>query len=314
MKKLILLTSLFFISSLSLIKCKKEPIEQISERRCASMELLEEEIKANPRRAIELEKIEYHTRQARLVNGKIVIPVVVNVLWRTTTENIPLAQIQSQIDVLNEDFNARNTDTSKIPSLFKPLLGNIGISFVLDTVIRKQTTVTSWSTNNNIKKTANGGINPTSPTTKLNIWVGTLSNSLLGYAQFPGGTTSTDGVVILNRAFGSRLKFSGGTYLTNFDRGRTATHEIGHWMNLRHIWGSGTCGSDLVDDTPQANTSNAGCPVYPHRSTCTGTPIEMTMNYMDYTDDACMFMFTNGQKSRALAIFSIGGPRYSFAQ
>lgn len=302
------------IFSLFLISCHKENTEEQTYTKCASEELLEIEMKQSYNRAVEIDNIEKHTRQARLINGVITIPVVVNVLWRTNSENISLAQIQSQIDVLNEDFNLRNADTSKVPNLFKPLRANIGITFVLDTVIRKQTTVTSWTTNNYIKRSIYGGIDATSPTTKLNIWVGTLSNNLLGYAQFPGGVAATDGVVVLNRAFGSRLKFSTGNYLTNFDRGRTTTHEIGHWMNLRHIWGSGTCGNDLVDDTPQANTSNTGCPIFPHLSTCAGTPIEMTMNFMDYTNDACMFMFTNGQKSRALAIFSSGGSRVLFAK
>lgn len=302
------------IFSLLIIGCHKENTKESYDIKCASEELLDIEMRQSYKRAVEIDNIEKHTRQAKLINGVITIPVVVNVLWRTTGENISLAQIQSQIDVLNEDFNLRNADTSKVPDYFKSLRANIGISFILDTVIRKQTTITSWSTNNNIKRSANGGIDATSPTTKLNIWIGTLSNSLLGYAQFPGGTATTDGVVILNRAFGSRLKFSSGNYLTNFDRGRTATHEIGHWMNLRHIWGSGTCGNDFVDDTPQANASNRGCPIFPHLSTCIGTPIEMTMNYMDYTNDACMYMFTNGQKARALAIFSPGGSRVLFAQ
>ena len=80
-------------------------------------------------------------------------------------------------------------------------------------------------------------------------------------------------------------------------------------MNLRHIWGDATCGNDLVNDTPVANAANFGCPSYPHLSTCTGKPIEMTMNYMDYTDDACMYMFSNGQKGRISAVFAAGGPR-----
>ena len=80
-------------------------------------------------------------------------------------------------------------------------------------------------------------------------------------------------------------------------------------MNLRHIWGDASCGNDLVWDTPQHNTSNGGCPSYPHRSTCAGTPVEMTMNYMDYTYDRCMYMFTNGQRDRIKAVFATGGPR-----
>ena len=97
-----------------------------------------------------------------------------------------------------------------------------------------------------------------------------------------------------------------------YDKGRTATHEIGHWMNLRHIWGDATCGSDLVNDTPTHDNANYGCPAPGHKSTCTGTPVEMTMNYMDYTDDACMYMFSAGQKARSRAIFASGGSRSGY--
>jgi hypothetical protein len=141
------------------------------------------------------------------------------------------------------------------------------------------------------------------------LWVCTIGGGILGYAQFPGGASATDGVVIDSKYFGTT-----GTATAPFNLGRTATHEIGHWMNLRHIWGDANCGSDLVSDTPTHNTANYGTPVYPHYSTCTGTPIEMTMNYMDYTDDNAMYMFSTGQKSRMLAIFNTGGPRNTFAQ
>jgi hypothetical protein len=159
-----------------------------------------------------------------------------------------------------------------------------------------------------MKKSAQG-IAPTSPTTKLNIWVCNMGGGILGYAQFPGGSSSTDGVVLDDNATGRT-----GTAAAPFNKGRTATHEVGHWMNLRHIWGDATCGTDQVGDTPTHNTANYGCPSAGHLSTCSGTPVEMTMNYMDYTDDACMYMFSGGQKTRMLAVFASGGPRNSFAQ
>ena len=160
-----------------------------------------------------------------------------------------------------------------------------------------------------MKKTTKGGLNPTNPKTRLNLWVCNLANGILGYAQFPGGSSATDGVVIDDNAFGST-----GTVVAPYHLGRTATHEVGHWLNLRHIWGDATCGNDLVTDTPNHNAANFGCPGYPHYSTCTGTPVEMTMNYMDYTDDACMYMFSAGQKTRLKATFAVGGPRNTFAQ
>jgi hypothetical protein len=160
-----------------------------------------------------------------------------------------------------------------------------------------------------MKKTAQGGLAPTSPTTKLNLWACKIGGGILGYAQFPGGSSSTDGVVIDSKYFGLS-----GASAAPYNLGRTGTHEVGHWMNLRHIWGDATCGSDLVSDTPTHNTANYGVPAYPHYSTCSGTPVEMTMNYMDYTDDAGMYMFSNGQKNRMAAIFVSGGARFSFGQ
>ena len=167
-----------------------------------------------------------------------------------------------------------------------------------------------------MKKTQTGGIAATSPTTKLNLWVCNLAGGYLGYAQFPGGPEATDGVVVDDNAMGTT-----GTAQAPFNKGRTATHEVGHWLNLYHIWGDATCGSDLVNDTPPHRTYNFGCPGTIN-ITCTnnsttnpfGFTREMTVNYMDYTDDACMVMFTNAQKSRMQATFASGGPRNSFAQ
>ena len=325
MKKILILTLSVFLLTLLLISgCKKEinvepqaeELNSLSEERtCAAHDVLMTEIEADPSRAKRLDDIERFTEefvsQRRLLSSGIIeIPVVVNVLYRTTAENISDAQIASQITALNNDYKALNTDYNNTPSIFQPVRsGDFGIQFVLDAVVRKSTNKTSWSTNNAMKSASQGGINPTSPTTKLNIWVCNLSNGLLGYAQFPGGNSATDGVVIDNNAFGTT-----GTVTSPYNKGRTATHEIGHWLNLRHIWGDATCGNDFVGDTPQHNAANYSCPTYPHYSTCTGTPVEMTMNYMDYTNDACMYMFTQGQKTRAMAVFAVGGPRNSFAQ
>ncbi len=307
---------------ITLFSCQKEDDTQntakVSKRACASQEVLERQLKENPELASKMNQIETFTENAlrnpnqyRLVNGKIEIPVIVNVLYRTTAENISLTQIQSQIDVLNKDFNALNTDYSSVPTLFAGVKANVGISFVLDQVIRKATTKTSWGTRDAIKKTKSGGLNPTSPTTKLNLWIGTIGGGILGYAQFPGGSAATDGVVIDPLYIGVTSN-SSSSYPYNL--GRTATHEVGHWLNLRHIWGDATCGNDLVTDTPSHNAANYGVPTYPHYSTCSGTPVEMTMNYMDYTDDRGMYMFSTGQKARMDAIFLSGGARFSFAQ
>ena len=307
---------------LVLFSCQKDDnistTAKASRRICASQEVLERQLKENPELATKMNQIEAFTENAvlnqsqnRLVNGKIQIPVVVNVLYRTTAENISLTLIQSQIDVLNKDFNALNSDYNSVPTLFSGVKANVGISFVLDQVIRKSTTKTSWGTRDTMKKTSRGGLDPTSPTTKLNLWSCTIGGGILGYAQFPGGSSATDGVVIDPLYFGVTSDTSS-SYPYNL--GRTATHEVGHWLNLRHIWGDANCGNDYVSDTPTHDSANFGVPTYPHYSTCSGTPVEMTMNYMDYTDDRGMYMFSLGQKSRMDAIFLSGGPRFSFAQ
>jgi hypothetical protein len=207
-----------------------------------------------------------------------------------------------------------NADAANTPSIFTA--SNTDIQFCLATVdptgaattgiTRTSTATTAFSTNDAMKNNATGGKSAWDASKYLNIWVCDISGGILGYAQFPGGSASTDGVVIDYQYFGTI-----GTSTAPFNLGRTATHEVGHWLNLRHIWGDATCGTDQVADTPTHNTANYGCPTYPHLSTCTGTPVEMTMNYMDYTDDACMYMFSAGQTARMQALFATGGARTS---
>lgn len=283
----------------------------ITKRNCAAQDVLEAQLKADPTLALRMNEIEAFSKKAiltgKVVNGKVVIPVVVNVLYRTAAENISDAQIQSQIDVLNQDYTATNADFSSTPAEFSGVAANVGITFELVAINRKATTKSSWGTRDAMKKTKQGGLNPTSPTTTLNIWACTIGGGILGYAQFPGGSSATDGVVVDSKYFGLS---SAASYPYNL--GRTATHEVGHWMNLRHIWGDASCGNDLVSDTPVHKTANYGVPVYPYASTCLPAHNEMTMNYMDYTDDRGMYMFTNGQKARMSALFVAGGTRSGF--
>jgi hypothetical protein len=324
MKKLffsaMFIATLFSCQNDSTIASNDQPAAAVSKRSCASNDLLQRQLQEDPALAGRMQEIEDFTNKVvsegrLLANGTIEIPVVFNVLYRTAAENISQAQIQSQIDVLNRDFNALNTDFNTPNNPYSSVRANVGITFVLDQVIRKQTTKVSWSqtdvNNNSMKKTASGGLNPTSPTTKLNVWIvssmPTPQGETLGFAQFPGGASATDGVVFAGKFTGTT-----GTAQFPFNLGRTATHEIGHWMNLRHIWGDATCGSDLVSDTPTHNAANTGVPAVGHRSTCSGTPLEMYMNYMDYTDDRGMYMFSVGQKTRMNAVFAVGGSRASF--
>jgi hypothetical protein len=314
MKKILLTATAF----LMLFSCQNDQTEStvsatnaIARRSCASQDVLAEQLKADPTLALRMNQIEAFTQKSmltnRLVNGKVVIPVVVNVLYRTAAENISDAQIQSQIDVLNKDYTATNPDFSSTPAEFAGVAANVGITFELVKINRKSTTKSSWGTRDAMKKTKQGGLDPTTPSTTLNMWACTIGGGILGYAQFPGGSSATDGVVIDSNYFGLS---SAASYPYNL--GRTASHEVGHWMNLRHIWGDASCGDDLVSDTPVHKTSNFGVPTYPYVSTCLPAHNEMTMNYMDYTDDRGMFMFTNGQKARMTALFVSGGARSGF--
>jgi hypothetical protein len=298
------------------------------QRQCASDDVLKDQLNENPGQAKKMDDIEKHIKKfidqrggevaaaASLTDAQTIsIPVVVNVVYNTAQQNISDAQIASQIEVLNEDFRATNSDLGNLTStIFAGLGSDFNIQFNLVATNRRASNKNSWGTRDAIKSSKKGGIDATSPTTHLNIWIGNIGGGILGYAQFPGGNSATDGVVIAPNYFGTtNYPGSGSFYLSApFNKGRTATHEVGHWVNLRHIWGDASCGNDQVTDTPTHNTANYGCPAYPHLSTCAGTPIEMTMNYMDYTDDACMYMFSPGQKVRARAIFAAGGPRATF--
>jgi hypothetical protein len=216
--------------------------------------------------------------------------------------------------VLNRDFRAKNLDRSQVPDVWKGLVGDARVQFALATrdpkgkpttgITRTQTERPGFGTGDTVKFAPSGGANAWPASRYLNIWVCTLNQGLLGYAQFPGGPAKTDGVVILNRAFGTR-----GSARPPFDRGRTATHEVGHWLNLRHIWGDteDCSGGDAVSDTPNAETPNQGRPSFPHISCGNGPHGDMYMNYMDYVDDVAMFMFTQGQVARMLV--ALDGPR-----
>lgn len=311
MKKIILLTSLLFSFVLNFK----------GQRTCGQEEYHTYMIQTDPNYLNNQQEIEDFTNEfLRTYNGNsravVTIPVVFHVVYNTTTQNISDSKINAQINQLNLDFSKLNTDNGNTPSIFQPT-GNMDIQFCLATIDpngnpttgieRRQTTITSFSTNNSVKYYAQGGLDAWPSSSYLNIWVCYLSGGILGYAQFPGGSAATDGVVLTYNSVGSMLNPAGGAY----GLGRTATHEVGHWLNLRHIWGDANCGTDNVTDTPTHNAANYGCPTYPHYSTCTGTPVEMTMNFMDYTDDACMYMFSNGQAIRSQALFASGGARAS---
>jgi hypothetical protein len=245
--------------------------------------------------------------------GVTVIPVVVHVVFNTAAQNISDAQINSQIAILNQDYRKTNADVSSTPAVFLPLCGDARIEFQLAStdptghttpgITRTQTTRTSFADDDQVKSAATGGHDAWPADRYLNIWIAprltSAQGDLLGYAQFPGGPAATDGVAILHSAFGNT-----GTAAAPFNLGRSATHEIGHWLNLRHIWGDdgGGCnGDDFVADTPNCADHNFGKPSFPHVTCSNGPNGDLFMNYMDYTDDDSMFMFTNGQILRMQA-------------
>jgi hypothetical protein len=231
--------------------------------------------------------------------GVTVIPTVVHVVWKDDTDNISDEQVQSQIDVLNADFRKKNPDVSRAPDAFAGLCGDARVEFTLAEVVRVHTDTAGFTDDDGVKHASSGGSDAWPSSSHLNIWVCALGGGLLGYAQFPGGPADTDGVVILNTAFGTT-----GTAAAPFNLGRSATHETGHWLNLHHIWGddgTGCNGTDFVDDTPNQAGPNFGKPEFPH-VTCGNAPDgDLFMNFMDYVDDAAMVMFSADQVVRMQA-------------
>ncbi|MGP4025528.1 zinc metalloprotease [Actinomadura sp. 3N407] len=293
---------------------------------CGAMQvhrrLLNESMTYRAQRArIESRALQYETGRRSSVRRKVLtLPVVVHVVHNPNSpgQNIDGEQINSQIDVLNKDFRATNPDVSQVPDVWRSLIADAQIEFALATVdpfggptdgiVRVETDQTDFDVDDGVKSTATGGSDPWPADQYLNMWVCQLGGGLLGYAQFPGGPPQTDGVVILHSAFGTT-----GTAAAPYDGGRTATHEIGHWLDLFHIWGDddGACSNDdRVADTPVQANCNVGKPSFP-RITCDNAPNgDMFMNYMDYVDDDCMFMFTEGQRERINACLE--GARASF--
>lgn len=252
-------------------------------------------------------------------NTIITIPVVVHVVYSNTTQNLSTAQILSQIDVLNEDFAKMNADTVNIPAVFRPDASATQFQFCLakqdptgamtDGIERRQTTVTSFSTNNNVKHYSSGGLNAWDVNRYMNIWVCNMGNGILGYAQFPTTVHSNNyGVVIQYDSFG-RI----GTVSAPYDLGRTLSHEIGHCFNLIHIWGddgNACSGSDSIADTPNQASETYGCNTFPKYDACSGSSTNgiMFMDYMDYGDDNCLIMFTRQQSTRMLDALTLFYP------
>jgi Pregnancy-associated plasma protein-A/Secretion system C-terminal sorting domain len=324
---------------LSALCCIIFSIRGWSQSTCHSTEYRREQLKANAALVQSVDSIEAFTanqlknRPVMVTGGSaggaasgtssgsavsvpvITIPVVVHIVYHTPAENISDAQVLSQIVVLNTDYQKRNPDTAEIPSYYRSLAANCGFRFglaQLDTngqattgIIRRQTDVAAFSIDDSIKFTAGGGDDGWDRDQYLNVWVGNLTGGILGYSSIVGGPKATDGVVVLYTAFGTS-----GTATAPFNRGRTGTHEVGHWLNMIHTWGDDSCGTDDVADTPPQEGPDYGDPSG-IIITCGNDPYgNLYEDYMDFTDDIGMHLFTYGQRDRMRTLFVPGGFRY----
>lgn len=303
--------------------------QEPAQNKCAANEVLHKELVKSPTLAAQHVQFMDDLQNYLAANpqpksakaGPRIIPVVFHILYMGGSENITKAQVLDQVAIMNEDFRRLNADAASTPAAFDSVAADCNIEFVLanldpegkctDGITRTYSTRTVSATNQNGAKS----VIYWNRDNYLNVWVvksiGSISNlgMVLGYAQFPlGGLTATDGIVVRSDYIGSIGSSAGNV-------GRTVTHEVGHWLGLRHIWGDEDCGSDLVFDTPVHKEANFGCFTYPKFNTCAdGDTLrgEMFMNYMDYSNDECMNMFTKGQK--AIMDFVLEGPESGVVQ
>jgi Pregnancy-associated plasma protein-A/Secretion system C-terminal sorting domain len=298
-----------------------------AQRTCGTTRYVQEQVQANPLLQEAYNQVEQQIQNTlalqlaardTLANEIISIPVVVHVLYKTAAQNISTQQVLSQIAVLNQDYRMANADSNLVPLAFRGAKGDARIKFCLAQVDPKgyrTTGINRKYTNNDyfladdgMKYTSRGGVDAWDSKRYLNIWVCNIFGRVLGYGTPPGTPADKDGVVIMHDVFGTV-----GNVRAPFNKGRTTTHEVGHWLGLKHLWGDNECGDDGVDDTPRQKSFNFGCPTFPRLSDCSPNGNgDMFMNFMDYTDDACMGLFTNGQKKRIRALFATGSVRNLF--
>ncbi len=299
-------------------------------QKCKTNYIRQQNIDKNPEIINEINRINQYTKEwisnyskVAKIRYVVTVPIVVHVLWRVSDENINDTQIISQIDVLNRDFRKLNSNYNNTPSAFKTIAADVEIEFCLaatdpfgnatNGITRTQITVDNIGETELWYESTNGGKDPWDYTKYINIWVCDMGDDgTLGFATPPGTAypSESDGIVIGSQYFGTT-----GTAANSAPNhlGRTTTHEMGHYFNLEHVWGPGDggCGEDdFVDDTPLQEFDSWGCPTFPLLDNCTSTGNGVNFNnYLDYSDDDCMTMFTEGQKLRMLA--ALNGPRES---
>lgn len=298
-------------------------LQLTAQRNCTSFSYQQEQLQKDPSLAIQLEQADAFTRQyinnsnnrsSRVLQGTVIkIPVVVHILYHDPSENVSNAQVAKQIEILNQCYRRKNADTVNTPSRFAGVAADCEIEFQLAIsnpqrrsttgIIRKYTPIKEWKADDQMKFSAQMGDDAWDSKSYLNIWVCNM-RQVAGYSTMPGGPADKDGVVIGFNVFGLGIT-------AGFDKGRTSVHEVGHWLGIRHLWGDDFCGDDGIADTPKQAVYNSGCPSGVHTSSCGNGPDgDMYMNYMDFTNDACMNLFTKGQAQKMQALFAIGGARH----
>ncbi|MCG2617375.1 T9SS type A sorting domain-containing protein [Terrimonas sp. NA20] len=285
----------------------------IAQPTCYSFDYRQDALRANPVLSDVVQQVEqfiqtqgeaaFPTQTTSRGKPVITIPVVVHVLYNKQNENVSEQAIKNMIETLNLCFRRLHPDTIKTPARFWKLSADTEIEFQLASsdpqkratngIVRKYSARTQWDMDDKMKLSSQSGDDAWDPSSYLNIWICNV-RFISGYSSVPGDAAVNDGIVLATGALGKAI-----------------VHEVGHWLGLKHIWGDQYCGDDGVADTPQQATGTPGCPSGIRPSCNNGPDGDMYMNYMDQTQDACVNMFTLGQKKRMLALFQPGGVRYS---
>lgn len=246
----------------------------------------------------EIKELLTNTELSATLRTEINVPVVVHVIYQNEQQNLSDAIIWRQIEILNRDFNGENEDIQNVPEDFTSIISQSGINFCLASqtpegmptsgIIRVETERDRMGLNEDLYYTERGGSSAWNTEKYLNIWVADTGNGITGFGTYPGQIEAEkQGVVVHPHFFGENNS-------RRYNLGRVVVHEVGHYFGLTHVWdNNNNCNvDDGVEDTPLQSRSYSGCPVHPQISCGTN---DLFMNFMDYTDDNCLVMFTKGQ-------------------